>query len=378
MHTYCLKWGLEVNTSRTKIVVFRKKGKLKDNEKWTYGNTTIEVVNNFNYLGVVLNYTGNFNLHHEHLKGKALKALNVLLKNCSKIKLKPKILCQLFDSFVGSVLSYGSEIWGYTKSKDLERIHMKFCKRILNVRKNTSSASIYGELGRYPLFIAWYVRMIKYWFKIVNTDNKILHRLYAQSLHYCEIGCKNWVYRVKDILCRYGFQYVFYNNENIDHKMFIGVFKQRIIDCFLQEWQSSINESSLLDTYKLFKANFEYETYLDILPLNLRSMLSKLRLSSHSLRIQTGRYSNVCLPRNERICLYCTTRDIEDEYHFVITCPVYTEIRKKYIKRYYYKRPSMYKFVQLMRTSKKTELLNLARYIKEAFYMRNHTNILNI
>ena len=51
---YCNKWGLEVNTAKTKIVVFRKRGHTHRDEKWFYNNSSLEVVDNFNYLGVTL------------------------------------------------------------------------------------------------------------------------------------------------------------------------------------------------------------------------------------------------------------------------------------------------------------------------------------
>jgi len=84
------------------------------------------VVDSFNYLGTVFNYTGNFSLNQKYLVGKALKALNIRMYNCKKNPLTPKTQCQLFNSFIGSILGYGSEIWGYTKSKEIERIHLKF------------------------------------------------------------------------------------------------------------------------------------------------------------------------------------------------------------------------------------------------------------
>ncbi len=59
LHDYCDTWGLEVNTNKTKIVVFRKRGGLRANEKWTYNGHQLEVENDFNYLGVVLNYTAH-------------------------------------------------------------------------------------------------------------------------------------------------------------------------------------------------------------------------------------------------------------------------------------------------------------------------------
>ena len=83
------------------------------------------------------------------------------------------------------------------KSDDIERIHLKFCKRILNVRSNTCTSGVYGELGRYPLFITRYVRIIKYWFKLLTTDNIILRTVYNQALNDCNQGQNNWVKKVK-------------------------------------------------------------------------------------------------------------------------------------------------------------------------------------
>ena len=112
-----------------------------------YGNANIEVVNNFNYLGTCFNYTGTFCLNQEILLGKGLKALNLFVHKLKKYCISPKILFQLFDAFVGSILSYGCEVWGFTKCKNIETIHLKFLKLLLGVKKSTSSMVVYGETG---------------------------------------------------------------------------------------------------------------------------------------------------------------------------------------------------------------------------------------
>ena len=106
LDVYCSRWGLQVNTDKTKIVVFRKRGGLRDNETWTYKGSQLEVVNEFNYLGTVFKYTGSFVVNQETLVGNGLKALSCLLYNTKKYSLSPKVMCQLFDAFVGSVLNY--------------------------------------------------------------------------------------------------------------------------------------------------------------------------------------------------------------------------------------------------------------------------------
>ena len=81
-------------------MIFRKKGKPFLHEKFYYGNEELQNVDSFSYLGTVFSYTGNFEHNKEQIVGKALKALNMLLMNCHKYKLKPKTLCQLFLSLV--------------------------------------------------------------------------------------------------------------------------------------------------------------------------------------------------------------------------------------------------------------------------------------
>ena len=106
LHDYCGKWSLKVDISKTKIVVFRKRSRPTEAEKWNYAGQNIEVFDNFNYLG----YPGSFVLNQAHLTGKTLKVLHFLICKCREFDLNPKVPCQLTDAFVGSVLSYAREI----------------------------------------------------------------------------------------------------------------------------------------------------------------------------------------------------------------------------------------------------------------------------
>ena len=57
----------------------------------------------------------------------------------------------------------------------------------------------------------------------------------------------------------------------------------------------------------------------------------KLRISSHKLRIETGRYDN--LPRGERLCNLCNCNRIEDETHFLLDCPSFSSIRDMFFSK---------------------------------------------
>ena len=366
---YCDKWGLEVNVDKTKTMVFRKRGPLKLDELWTYKGKSVD---NFSYLGTLFHYTGSFAQNREYLSSKALKALNVLLVNCSKFRLSAKILCQLFDAFVGSILGYSCETWGKSKSKDIERIHLKFCKRILCVNNRSCNMAVYGELGRYPLYITRYIRIVKYWFKIMNSNNIIIQDVYNDAYGDYLKGKKNWVSDVKSIFDDFGFSEVFIN-PTFDLKEFVPLLKERMIDCFKQEWFAKISNSTMLTLYKHVKSNFKSEEYLDKLPLLSRSYICKLRISAHSLQIQTGRFSRNNIPRNERLCQVCQNGEIEDEFHFSLVCPKYEHLRRKYLDKYFYIRPSMFKFIALLSSNELNVLSMFGNYLTAAFSLRFNT-----
>ncbi|KAL4219933.1 hypothetical protein ACF0H5_020345 [Mactra antiquata] len=371
LHTYCLTWGLEVNTEKTKVIVFRNRGPLKQDEKWYYNGKTLDVVNNFCYLGIVFNYTGTFALHQESLTGKGLKALNVLLQNSKGLNLKPSVMCQLFDAFVGAILNYGGEFCGFGKSKEIERVHLKFCKRLLQVKQSTSNLAVYGELGRFPLFINRHTQIIKYWCKIINSKNILINQFYMHQLN--NLNTKhNWANSVKNLLDRNGFSYVWMNPSCVNLNTFHIVFKERLLDIFKQTWYTNISESNYMFYYKHFKLNFKFEKYLDNICLKYRKGLSKLRLTSHTLEVETGRYGRNRVSRQERNCKICRTIDIEDEYHFVIICPFYKNLRENFIKPKFYIRPSVHKFISLLNSDESDDIFNLSKYIHFAFERRKN------
>ena len=99
--------------------------------------------------------------------------------------LNTETLLSLFDTYIGSILNYGCEVWGFNKANSHEIIHIQFCKRILGVKKSTTNMMVYSELGRLPLYISSNIRIVKYWTKLLNTDNCILKECYATLYDEC-------------------------------------------------------------------------------------------------------------------------------------------------------------------------------------------------
>ena len=100
-----------------------------------------------------------------------------------------------------------------------------------------------------------------------------------------------------------------------------------------------------------------------------RIAIVRLLCSSHRLRIETGRWSRPVTPRNDRKCETCNKLD--DEYHFLLECNLYTDNRNRYIKKYYWRRPSMLKCIELMTSCNKKDMRSLAKYVYKCFSI-NH------
>ena len=140
------------------------------------------------------------------------------------------------------------------------------------------------------------------------------------------------------------------------------MISRKIKDTFIQNWFTDIENSSKLHCYRSFKTCFEYENYLNcVINDKQRIELTRLRCSSHHLLIEEGRFSSI--PRENKICKLCNLNKKEDEFHFVLICPHYHQIRSQFIPNFYYTQPSSYKFILLMKNYSKKTANDLSKYL---------------
>ena len=107
----------------------------------------------------------------------------------------------------------------------------------------------------------------------------------------------------------------------------------------------------------MFKTTFCFEKYRDfIMNDKFRNSLISFRVSAHDLEIERGGYNNI--PRNLRTCKLCNMQAVESEFHFLLTCPVYRQLRQQYIGSSSW--ATIEKFTSLMTVSSR-RLLNLSK-----------------
>ena len=163
---------------------------------------------------------------------------------------------KLLDSLVEPIIH--SEVWGFENIQIIEKIHLKVCKIILNVRLTTPDYMVNGELGRYPLEIGVNLRMVSFWTKLVQCKNKLSSILYRLMLHIHQSGNHDfkWIFFVMSIFDNTGLSYIFVNQLNINIHSLKPVLKERLHDTL------SNNGSQMLKTHLM--VNFTRSSNLNL------------------------------------------------------------------------------------------------------------------
>ena len=363
LHMYCSTWNLTVNTNKTKIMIFER-GRHSTFD-FVYNDTVLDVVHNFKYLGIYFFKNRSWSRTQKYIARHSQSALHNLFIVFNQLSLNIDDKCNLFDSLVGSVLNYSASIWGNHPCKNIELIHCKFMRKILGVKKSTNLDGLYGELGRYPMEINRKLLTVKFWIKIMEKpESSMVKKIYLMLKRDADADNNynnlNWAYHVKQTLNEIGMTNLWLS-QNGSNFLFKYI-EQRITDIFKQKWYSNINNSARLESYSIYKHSFEREKYLECITSDkFRIALSKFRLSSHHLAIELGRHLNI--PRENRLCPHCNQNMVENEYHFLLTCTKYYELRKQYLKKYYYQWPTINKFESLMSSKSTKTINNVARFI---------------
>ena len=160
---------MRINLSKTKIIVFRNGGIIKVNETWFFNGQRLKTVSAYKYMGFFVTPKLIWTSAKEGLAVQARKAILTMSKLQHAVGYFDFVeYFKLFDSMVKPIFIYGSEIWGYEMSDIIENVQIVLCKKYLKLPTCMFKASALGECGRYPLYVDYFTRCIKYWLRLTR------------------------------------------------------------------------------------------------------------------------------------------------------------------------------------------------------------------
>ena len=363
---YCDRNKLKLNAKKCKVVVFSK-GKIRNIPKFYIGNEEIEVVSDFLYLGVKLNYNNRFSVAQKDLIDRASRAMFSLLKKSKNLNLPIDLILDLFDSTVVPVLIYGCEIWGHDMIENVTKLQLRFYKFVLKFRQSTPNIMVFGETGKFPIEIEIKSRLLCYWFRLIDNKNldKFSNLIYKLLLYRHRTGThiNSYLQFVKTTLDNLGLSNLWLAQENLTCNLtwFKEKIKRSLKDQYIQFWYSHVDNDDVCLNYRMFKDTFGQDRYLKIIPDNYIITLARFRTTNNYAPVNRLRFTRTI--RIDRICQKCHTNEIGDEFHFLFVCHFFSDKRKEMLPTYATSRPNAVKYRNLMSTDDKHVLLNLARFV---------------
>lgn len=374
LERFCLENDLVVNEDKTKILVFSRNRNHVETNEFILNSKMLEIVSEFTYVGLNVTSNGSWQVARDTMCRKATKATFALMSSLKRFGvMPPKLLVELFDIKVMPILLYGAELWGLTGMSEAELVVSNFYRSVLGLHKNASVTVARGELGRHSLMPKIYIKVVKYWLKLITSEHyRAIYQCYEYQHHLAEKGVECWAWNVKQLLFKIGFGDVWIAQGVGNVNKFIRDFSNRCYDMDTQAWHGNVVSFSSLGFYHSVKNDLNLEPFLELnLSKSNVNMIVRLRGGYLRISVNEGRWLKI--PRERRICTMCNSNLVEDEMHVLFECTAWSGFRVGLNRFPSFKDRDL---VTLFKTPEKSFMNKLAKYLKTV--MEERANIIAI
>lgn len=331
VHEWCTDWRMKVNKDKTKIMHYRKNSVPRTSYFFVIGDDVIEVVDKYRYLGCILNEHLDYTVTANTLAEAAGRAVGGIVNKCFKnFEVYYDTYSKMYNSYVVPVADYAAGIWGFKNYDKANTVHNRAIRSFLGVHRFTSNVVIHGDMGWTSPVTRRKLEMLRLWKRLLDMPNdRLCKRIFMWDWN---LKKKNWSAEIRNILDETGMSYlksctVVYS----DHMQeIIKSAETMLMNKEITKWKNDLVSQSKLRTYCTYKFDYKAENYVkQKLSRGLRSVIAQIRASTLPIKIETGRFNNI--PVDNRLCEFCSLRQVEDESHFMFHCPFYDQLRKSFI-----------------------------------------------
>jgi hypothetical protein len=179
---WCEEWQMKINMSKSKILHYRKKGVKRSSVEFKLAGSNFDYVQDYKYLGVILDEHLEFKSHEETLAGSGSRALGAVIAKLKKLgNMGYDTYTKCYESSVCPVLDYGAEVWGYVKAQKVENVHTKAMKVFLGVHRFAANVAVIGDMGWTPANVRRKLHMLRYYNRLVNLSNERLTKKFFRG-----------------------------------------------------------------------------------------------------------------------------------------------------------------------------------------------------
>lgn len=317
LHAWWRKWRMKINSKKSQVVHYRKKTEVI----FTLGGVTLDLVEQYKYLGVILHEYMDFGVTADVLAASGGRVLGAIASKYFKIDgLGYSTYTKLFHSGVTPILDYCAGVWGYGEFSKIDTVQNRCCCIFLGVHKYSPNVATTGDMGWSLSRTRRKISMLRFWNRVIAMEND--HLMKQVFMWDMTLAKQNWASDIKKVFLEMGNLETWTQRTPCSLPSAWALLHQNTC----RRWEYDLSNARKLRTYILFKTQFGVEPYvLSVQNRRHRAAMARLRSGILALQIEVGRWSGV--PAERRYCLWCNDC-IENECHFLFKCPVYQTLRE--------------------------------------------------
>ena len=218
----------------------------------------------------------------------------------------------VLEAAFNSSILYGCESWLDVSFQKMEVIYMSAIRALLGVRRNTPNDICLIEAGMPSLSSLVKQKQQLFYKKMIFERNNMVDDPLMFMLDFTKNRNPKMYLYIENVMN------VFFMERDL-HDM-----TERVRNSEGTRFKTYVSLNPSLSMHDIYsrKARFEF------VPEHYRIEFTRLRLSSHRLKVETGRWSRI--NRENRICNICNNGEIQDECHVFTSCMHTLDIRNLY------------------------------------------------
>lgn len=359
--------GLKVHLDKTKVVVFRRGGRIEKELKFNYKGESIGISNQYTYLGVQFSSSTLFRKAALQFKDKGLRAVGATLKVLISSRLeKFKQRKNLFNALASSVVLYASHLWALNYMDEVEKVQNLFLRRMFGLTRGAPSYICRLEAGMSHLKLRVIQQAIKFRIRLLQMNEERYPKMCYDALHTFalttgENSRYNWVKNLNDIIQPYMNMEVWSgsNLADIIHEQRLCL--SNLAQKFFEEDIARVDCSPTYSDYQKFHPTISKQAAYLNMPLNIHQMriIAQARVGMGSYRV------NLAFIKidEKKKCNICNLDSFNTLKHVLLHCSLHTDTRREFLKHPLKSLDDDEHYTALLNPGNKQEAKDIANFI---------------
>ena len=311
---WCDKSGMVINEDKTEFMAFvttDPEARKPINLQLHHGHVQVTHCKEYKYLGAIVTSDGKVSSSlqkHSTVKEKDLNKLTIFLQANKNAPYSVKKT--VVDACFNASLLYGCEAWlGVKPNPTLKSMYMKAIKMLLGVRQSSPNDACLIESGYPSLEAAVRQRQQKFFKQMKESRRGMTDDPLMFALELTEQG--------NPVMSRYIDSVMMEEGDILKNDLVKR--KESMLSAVNTKATTYCNVNPDLSVHSVYGSDV-------IVDDDFRIPFTRLRLSSHRLRIETGRWARI--PRERRLC-QCGEA-VQSEEHVLCECSLVEHLRREY------------------------------------------------